>query len=228
MASDGSYADLAPYRVRDAAREWRGRSLVVATALCVLTITVAGLQILDRIKPAIPAYVQSFLLSDVPAASVPHFSISDLADANSDATTREDASAAAEDGAAEASTADDGQDQLSRQLQISSEGDGAIVLANGQRLLDIDYDLNVDGLRPGDIEVGKAVSLNGQRVGMINVSIDQNSQLHLSSADLSQFLPEEIYARLREEGDFVTFDTLRRNGLDIRYDPVGDMLQINT
>lgn len=83
-------------------------------------------------------------------------------------------------------------------------------------------------MRPGDIEVGKAVSLNGRRVGTINVSIDQNSQLHLSSADLSQFLPEEIYARLREEGDFVTFDTLRRNGLDIRYDPVGDMLQINT
>ncbi|GEM_PF-1699763 len=218
MQSDSAHSGLAFGR-GDSPGGWR---LIAGGFLCLLVVAVAALQASDKLQPNAPAYVQRFLLSEIPAGTAPHFSISDLTGANASEGL------AGEDGAAENADGSDGQQQLAQQIASSDSGENAIVLAGGQRVLDIDYDLNVDGLRPGDLEVGKVVSLNGRRVGTINVSIDQNSQLHLSVADLSRVLPVDVYAQIRPEGDFVTFDALRNNGLDIRYDPVRDILQINS
>lgn len=97
-----------------------------------------------------------------------------------------------------------------------------IVSLGGQRLLSIDYDLGIGG--GNNIEVGKTVTINGRRAGTVSVSIDQNSQLHLSSLELGAMLPESHPAQVMLQGGYITFDALRSNGVAINYDPVEDVL----
>ena len=210
-------------------REWPGgrigEGFAIPLVLAALVVAVATFQSIDGPKPQVPVYVQSILLTDIPVSAAPYFSISNLPDGLANAGFEDGTAIANEE---EATPIGDGQRQLTQQLTRSGSREGTIVLAGGQRLLDIDYDLNVEGRRAGDLEIAKTVTLNGARMGTVNFTIDQNSQLHISTVDLSRILPQNIRSRIRADGDYVTFDSLRSSGLDIRYDPVSDTLKINS
>ncbi|WP_340589147.1 hypothetical protein [Erythrobacter alti] len=212
----------------DRAGGWGGWNILAAGSLGLLIVVLVGVQVANRLGPTVPAYVQSFLLSEIPSGPAPYFSISNSAGQSESNDTESSGPTTSEDGALSGTDGQDGARQLSSQLRSSATPGNEVILAGGQRLLAIDYDLNAGGPRAGDIRVAKPVSLNGSRVGTVSISIDQNSQLHLSSADLRQVLPAELHSRIRSEGEFVTFDLLRRSGLNIRYDPVSDSLRIES
>ncbi|KLI63341.1 hypothetical protein AAV99_11875 [Aurantiacibacter marinus] len=167
------------------------------------------------------AYVQHYRLVDIPLARGPHFAISTPADAVLQGSLDDAVDETLADNEVGADAGSGGQSGA------SVANDDAFVFVAGRRLLNVDYDLGVQGAQSGDLEVNKPVNLNGRPAGVLNVSIDQNSQLHLSSADLSQLLPNALYERLNVDGDYVAFDTLRTSGIDISYDPVRDTLAIN-
>ncbi len=170
------------------------------------------------------AAVQSYLLTDIPLMQGPQFTTS-----SSDKVVLPAGLEAA--GELTLADSDRAAEFLSSARQpisnMSPAQDETGVTVNGRRLLNVNYDLAVRGARSGDLEVNKRVNLNGRPAGVLNVSIDQNSQLYVSSTDLSQLLPQELYSRLGADGGYVAFDTLRTSGIDISYDPVRDTLAIN-
>lgn len=110
---------------------------------------------------------------------------------------------------------------------LGSNANAAPAISLGdQQLLRIDFDLGARG--GGNMQVSKAVMLNGRSAGTVNVAIDRSSQLHLSSHDLAELLPDVHPVQELLSGEYVTFDLLRSHGLEIRYDPVSDALVIGT
>lgn len=99
-------------------------------------------------------------------------------------------------------------------------------LAGGRSIMNLDFNLAIRGAREGDLKVAKEVRINGRRVGEVNVAVDQQSNLHLIAEELKRVLPEDLAGKMGNSGGFVSFDTLRRGGVGIRYDPVGDYLAV--
>lgn len=109
----------------------------------------------------------------------------------------------------------------------ASQNDGPeFVLVHGQRVLGIDFDLGETDNRSNDLQITKSIHLNGQSVGVANLAIDQQSRLRVSSEDLSNLLPEELFARIDNGSNYIGFDDLRARGLDISYDPLADVIEI--
>lgn len=111
----------------------------------------------------------------------------------------------------------------------ASQSEGLeLVLADGQRVLGVDFDLGEANDHSQDLSISKPINLNGQALGIANLAIDQQSRLHVSSEDLSNLLPEELFARIDTGANFIGFDDLRAGGLDISYDPLADVIEIVT
>jgi hypothetical protein len=241
---------------RNAARPWIVRDLSVGEIAAVLLLAtfVAGmlaLQLREREPVSDAAFVQNYLLAEIPQIDPPGAAMRAVAVTSAVPETQDGENLAQTDIQLAASiigqrSHDNGDDgaQLSdgrSDWRSGQQGSGRdfgrafgsgsarepVTLADRQRLLDVDFDLGAQGTRAGDLQIGKPVSLNGRRVGVVAVSIDRNSQLHLSAADLGAVLPEGQAARLPAAGGFVSFDALRASGFDIRYDPVGDVLMLN-
>ncbi len=101
-----------------------------------------------------------------------------------------------------------------------------LVLSGGQRVLGVDFDLGAMNDHSNDLEIAKPIHLNGRAVGLVNLAIDQQSRLHVSSEDLSNLLPEDMFARIDTGTRYIAFDELRAGGLDISYDPLADVIEI--
>lgn len=78
------------------------------------------------------------------------------------------------------------------------------------------------------IEISKAIFLNGQELGIASFSVDQGSRLRVSARDLARLLPAELHDRIKPGKPQIGFDELRDAGLDIRYDPLADTIQIRS
>lgn len=102
-----------------------------------------------------------------------------------------------------------------------------LLLSEGRRVLGVSFDLAAAD-SPDDLQVTKTVRLNGQALGDVNLSIDRQSRLHVSSEDLGHLLPDNILARFDTDGGYIGFDELRAGGLDIRYDPLDDVIEIKS
>ncbi|MEL1249649.1 hypothetical protein [Aurantiacibacter gilvus] len=99
-------------------------------------------------------------------------------------------------------------------------------LPDGQQMLRINFDLGSVDDNSNDVEISKPIRFNGQEVGIANLAIDQRSQLLVSSEDLSNFLPEELFARIDTGATYIGFDDLRARGLVVSYDPLADVVEI--
>lgn len=102
----------------------------------------------------------------------------------------------------------------------------ATVLPDGQTLLRINFDLGEASTLSEELEISKPIRLNGRALGVASLSIDQQSRLHVSSQDLSDLLPADLFARIDTGTNYIGFDDLRAGGLDVRYDPVTDVIEI--
>jgi len=79
----------------------------------------------------------------------------------------------------------------------------------------------------GEIEVQKTPTANGQILGTLTVTIDKYAQLHAAPGELRQILAEtnEISGLSRVgSARLVSFARLRDTGIDLRYDPVSDVI----
>lgn len=118
----------------------------------------------------------------------------------------------------------DEEPSVSRRMSLAFADLPEAESVGGRRMLNVSFDLGARGVRAGDLEVSKQVNLDGRSVGTVGVVIDQYSQLHVSTADLSEVLPAELFTQITAEGDYVAFDALRTSGINVRYDPVNDIL----
>lgn len=166
-----------------------------------------------------PAYVQRFSLSENRGSMPRIHRIADIS-----ASTEVDglgglAPSVLSDPVEAAGAGLPGDVSLQDQVQV-------VQLADGQQLLAIDFDLGSVDDRSRDVEISKPIRLNGQELGVANLAIDQRSQLHLSSRDLSDLLPEELFARIDTGTSYIGFDELRAQGLVVRYDPLADVIEL--
>lgn len=127
----------------------------------------------------------------------------------------------------------DGSEETSRSDNALSDTEApemgpALVLADGQQVIGVDFDLGNAADRSNDLEIIKTIRLNGQSIGSASLAIDAQSRLHVSSQDLSNLLPEDLFARVDRGTSYIEFDDLRADGLDISYDPVSDTIEIVT
>lgn len=105
------------------------------------------------------------------------------------------------------------------------ETDDAALAANQGGLMPIQFDL----ARPSEgatIQLSKNVQFGDQSLGQIDVRIDDNSSIFLSTADLIRILPPARRPAVPSSGEFVSMAALRRAGLDLRYDPNVDRLML--
>tara|TARA_B100001057_G_scaffold233708_1_gene233932 strand:+ start:382 stop:1041 length:660 start_codon:yes stop_codon:yes gene_type:complete len=184
-----------------------------------------ALQLPGRPMPEAPEYVQRVILPNTP----PEFAISpeDLPGAEeSTGTTGSDDEvlAAARD------LPDAGAQRVNGELRRAMEGFAAegppATLADGRPVMRVDFDLGATPSADDMVEVPKAIRLNGRSLGQVKLSIDRQSRLHLSRSELSALLPSDLFARLEGGAEFIGFDELRREGLDISYDPLADTVEI--
>lgn len=184
-----------------------------------------ALHIPGRPMPRAPEYVQRVVLPNTP----PEFAISpeDLPGGTEGANEQgpdEGARAAAEE-LAETGTVTVGGEMRRAMEGFAAEGP-PVTLADGRSVLRVDFDLGATPSADDMVEVAKAIRLDGRSLGQVSLSIDRQSRLHLSRSELSTLLPSELYARISGSGEFIAFDELRREGLEISYDPLADTVEI--
>lgn len=197
--------------------------------LLLLTLPAAFLavQIADLIVPEHPGYVQRYALSDIPETVVSRGGSFAVADAEEGAEEPLSGAALAEDGARTSNLL-----HSFRDLERWDEGRASPRVsgnsASGLPLINVDFDLARQGAQPGDLAVTKEVMLDGRRLGSVNISIDQASGLYIAGDDLARLLPGEFRSAVQSGSGLRSFEQLRAGGIDIRYDPVRDVLQIST
>lgn len=80
------------------------------------------------------------------------------------------------------------------------------------------------------IEVAKPVTSAGKPLGTVTVTIDENARLFMKGSDLAGILPSEFarHPQLANEtaSGLVSFQRLRELGVDLRYDPVSDRIEL--
>lgn len=177
--------------------------------------------LLDRFSPETPAYVQrtSFSLNALGASPLPWQLGAEEFPGGEGLQETEDASSEEPTDGSQTS-GDNDQDQMAAEQDF--------VLADGQRVMGVEFDLGAARDRSNDLEITKPIRLNGQAIGVANLAIDEQSRLRVSSEDLSNLLPEELFARIDNGANYIEFDELRAGGLDISYDPLADVIEIVT
>ena len=91
-------------------------------------------------------------------------------------------------------------------------------------VMSLDFDLGAGPSGPGAIQVEKAVRYAGRNLGKIGIRIDASSSIYVSKADVLRVLPEAHRPDRALEGDFVALSILRTSGVNLRYDPSGDVM----
>lgn len=122
--------------------------------------------------------------------------------------------------------------QLPADTIFGETGGAAHPSADG--LLAIHFDLadpdrpTVDG---SAIEIRKAIRLNGADAGDARIHVDANSQLSIAREELGRLLArlgrQELMGQLDPARRFVSFDEMRRQGIEVRYDPVSDRVLVS-
>lgn len=104
-------------------------------------------------------------------------------------------------------------------------------------LLQVEFDLADPGaFGSGDggsaIELRKAVRLNGADAGDARIRVSGSSTLSIAREELGRLLARsgqrELIGRLGSGGQFVSFEEMRRQGIEVRYDPVSDRILVST
>jgi hypothetical protein len=87
--------------------------------------------------------------------------------------------------------------------------------------------VNFDIAGPADfdatLQVEKTVTFNDRPLGQLTVRIDEGARVYVSTAEMSEMFPEG----LRPPGswqEFVSLRQVRDAGIDLRYDPMADLL----
>ncbi len=110
----------------------------------------------------------------------------------------------------------------------SAQGQDLAAPLDQTGLLRTDFDLGDTKGEMRAIEIRKPIHLDGRAIGVASLSIDRHSRLRVSSEDLGKLLPAELYARVETKASHIGFDELRDAGLDVRYDPLADAIQIRS
>lgn len=101
-------------------------------------------------------------------------------------------------------------------------------------LLAVRFDLADPGAFDGGsaIEIRKAIRLNGADAGQAPIHVDASSRLSIAREELARLLAgsgqQGLSERLGTGERFVSFDEMRRQGIEIRYDPVTDRVLVST
>ena len=182
-----------------------------------------ALQLPGRPVPQEPEYVQRVILPNTP----PEFAIKpeDLPGASESADGPGGETLAEADDLPNVGT-QSSDDALRRAMEGFANEAPPATLADGRPVLRVDFDLGATPSADDMVEVPKSIRLNGRSLGEVKLSIDRQSRLHLSRSELSTLLPSELYERLEGGTEFVGFDELRAEGLDISYDPLADTVEI--
>ena len=184
-----------------------------------------ALQLSGWQMPEAPEYVQRIVLPNTP----PEFAISPEDVSGTDEST---GTTISDDKllATVSDLPDAGTQRVNGELRRAMEGFAAegppATLADGRQVMRVDFDLGATPSADDMVEVSTAIRLNGRSLGQVKLSIDRQSRLHLSRRELSALLPSDLYARLEGGAEFIGFDELRREGLDISYDPLADTVEI--
>lgn len=205
-------------------RDW---SQAIGLLLLVLSAVFLAIQITALIAPAKPAYVKRFALSDIPEAPV---SRGEMIEIPTDEEGVEETGTAAPivEEERQETRFEESFGSLERREVAPSPRSASDVADPALPVMNVDFDLARQGAQPGDLEVSKDVVLDGRRLGSLHVSIDQASRLYIAGDDLARMLPGELQAAVGAGGEFRSFEEIRAGGIDIRYDPVRDVLEIST
>jgi hypothetical protein len=104
-------------------------------------------------------------------------------------------------------------------------------------LLPVEFDLADPGaFGSGDggsaIELRKAVRLNGADAGDARIRVSGSSTLSIAREELGRLLARsgqrELVGQMGSGGQFVSFEEMRRQGIEVRYDPVSDRILVST
>lgn len=76
----------------------------------------------------------------------------------------------------------------------------------------------------GQIRVQKSVFSGGSELGTLSITVDRYAQLFASKSDLEALLPQSNALSSVGEGTLVSFTRLRQSGINLRYDPVSDLI----
>ena len=103
-------------------------------------------------------------------------------------------------------------------------------------LLAVRFDLADPAALGGDggsaIEIRKAIRLNGADAGQARIHVGASSRLSIAREELARLLAgsgqQALSERLGAGERFVSFDEMRRQGIDVRYDPVTDRILVST
>lgn len=111
---------------------------------------------------------------------------------------------------------------------------GATAKLSPDGLLAIQFDLADPDKSTGGgsaIEIRKGIRLNGADAGDARIHVDANSRLSIAREELGRLLArsgrQELMWQLGSAG-FVSFDEMRRQGIEVRYDPVSDRVLVST
>ena len=101
-------------------------------------------------------------------------------------------------------------------------------------LLAVRFDLADPGAFDGGsaIEIRKAIRLNGADAGQARIHVGASSRLSIAREELARLLArsgqQELSESLGAGERFVSFDEMRRQGIEIRYDPITDRILVST
>lgn len=101
-------------------------------------------------------------------------------------------------------------------------------LADGQQVLNLQFDLSSTPTGDGGLQVVKPMRVDGNVVGDVAITINSSSRLFVSASDLRRVLPGPLARRVEADAGLIAFDRLREMGIVIRYDPVSDALQVTS
>ena len=195
--------------------------------LVALPATFLAVQIAELRMPEEPGYVQRYALSDIPETAVSRGGSLEVPNAEVGEAESVTGGTTAEEGswALNSLHSFPGPDRWDAPLPSTGASRQS---ASGLPVIQVDFDLARQGAQPGDLSVSKEVIRDGRRLGSVNVAIDQASGLYIAGDDLARLLPGQFRSAIQPGGELRSFEQLRAGGIDIRYDPVRDVLEIST
>lgn len=104
-------------------------------------------------------------------------------------------------------------------------------------VLAVDFDLSrpyESGPESGDgspIEIRKKVVLNGKEAGSAQLRVGAGSTISISRDALTRLLEQSGRAEMSQQigqgtASYITFEEMRRQGIDVRYDPLSDQILV--
>ena len=96
-------------------------------------------------------------------------------------------------------------------------------IAGGHEVMEMDFHL-ARAAPLGATQISKDVFRGGKRIGQVDMTVDGGARIFVSRESLQALFPDALRGAAMGDGTTIPLAVVRDHGIDLRYDPVGDVM----